>query len=98
MIAKANKYNELASVFPNHVLTLDVTVEATDIWKVMSRCAQIFAAHNVSLIKLSNCANNGLSFRFDCAHLSDIARLETVFDHADSPKKRNWVITIGSRK
>ncbi|WP_162653382.1 hypothetical protein [Lentilitoribacter sp. Alg239-R112] len=98
MLANANRYEELSSVFSDHVLTLDVTVRAENTWNELAKCMQIFVRHDVKLLKLSYVAQGSLSFRLDCGHHSEISSLEEEFDLSGSPKKISWVVTIGRRK
>ncbi|MCQ0090949.1 hypothetical protein [Roseovarius sp. M141] len=98
MLTNTDQYEELAVMLPNHFISLDVTVEATDMWNVLSRCALEFASHDMQLLKVSRVHDSAVYFRLDCRRYSDIARLEAALKLPDAPKALKWEITIGRRK
>ncbi len=98
MLTKVSRYDDVTSFFSDHQLTLDVTVEAIDAWKVVGYCTELFSQHNVELLKVCRRTAQTLSFRLDCQDHSDITRMDGAFQASDAPKRIDWTVTVGRKK
>ncbi len=98
MLTKVSRYDDVTSFFSDHQLTLDVTVEATDAWKVVRYCTELFSQHNVELLKVCRRTAQTLSFRLDCQDHSEITRMDEAFQAGDAPKRIDWTVTVGRKR
>lgn len=98
MLTKVSRYDDVTSFFSDHQLTLDVTVEAIDTWKVVRFCTELFSQHNIELLRVLRRTSQTLSFRLDCPDHSDITRLDQAFRACDAPKIIDWTVTVGRKK
>lgn len=98
MLTSVSRYDDVTSFFSDHQLTLDVTVEAVEPWKVVRFCTEVFSQHNIELLRILRGTAQTLSFRLDCSDHSDITRLDQAFHACDAPRIVDWTVTVGRKK
>ncbi len=94
MAALEDRCSELASLFPNQVIVLEVMLETADVWSGLEQASMVLRENGAQLMKLSNCGQAGLFFRVNCPSHETINDIRNAFDQADGLSILRWTIEL----